>query len=300
MAVIGLTNALAGLMKAAAGASPAEYVQHHLTHNKVALGDSGGFWQVHLDSLVMSVGLGMLTMLLFWLVARRATAGVPGKLQAFIEIVVEFIDGQVKDVFHGSRKIVAPLALTIFVWVLVMNAMDLIPLELVGSIVNTLGGDSAHFNWRLVATADINITLAMSVTVFLLMIGFALSSKGVGGFGHELVSAPFGDKIFLWPINLAMNAVEYASKVASLSLRLFGNMYAGELVFMLIAVLATAGGHFLMAEGLVVKAGGGLAYLGAVLAGAGWAIFHVLIITLQAFIFMILTTVYLSMSVEHH
>jgi len=299
MAVIGLTNAFADLMKAAGG-SPSEYVQHHLTHRKMAIGDVGGFWHVHLDSLVMSIGLGALTMLLFWLVARRATAGVPGKVQAFVEIVIEFIDGQVKDVFNGSRKIVAPLALTIFVWVLMMNAMDLVPLELVGSIVNTLGGDSANFYWRLVPTADINITLAMSITVFLLMIGFALSAKGVRGFGHELVSAPFGDKVILWPVNLVMNAVEYVSKVASLALRLFGNMYAGELIFMLIALLATAGGHFLLAEGLALKTVGGLSYLGAVLAGAAWAIFHVLIITLQAFIFMILTTVYLSMSVEHH
>ena len=297
MALIGqLTNLLAGV--AAAGGGPAEYVQHHLTHNKVNV--AGGFWHVHMDSLVMSIGLGILTMSLFWLVARKATAGVPGKLQAFIEIVIEFIDGQVKDVFHGSRKIVAPIALTIFVWVLAMNAMDFIPLELVGSTANMLGADSDHLYWRLVPTADINITLAMSVTVFFLMIGFAISAKGIGGFGHELISAPFGDKFWLYPINLGMNIVEYVSKVASLALRLFGNMYAGELVFMLIALLATAGGHFLLAEGLVIKAGGALAYLGAVIAGAGWAIFHVLIVLLQAFIFMILTTVYLSISVEHH
>ena len=297
MALIGqLTNLLAGM--AAAGGGPSEYVQHHLTHNKVNV--AGGFWHVHMDSLVMSIGLGILAMSLFWLVARKATAGVPGKLQAFIEIVIEFIDGQVKDVFHGSRKIVAPIALTIFVWVLAMNAMDFIPLELVGSTANMLGADSDHLYWRLVPTADINITLAMSVTVFFLMIGFAISAKGIGGFGHELISAPFGDKFWLYPINLGMNIVEYISKVASLALRLFGNMYAGELVFMLIALLATAGGHFLLAEGLVIKAGGALAYLGAVIAGAGWAIFHVLIVLLQAFIFMILTTVYLSISVEHH
>ena len=297
MALIGqLTNLLAGV--AAAGGGPAEYVQHHLTHNKVNV--AGGFWHVHMDSLVMSIGLGILSMSLFWLVARKATAGVPGKLQAFIEIVIEFIDGQVKDVFHGSRKIVAPIALTIFVWVLAMNAMDFIPLELVGSTANMLGADSDHLYWRLVPTADINITLAMSVTVFFLMIGFAISAKGIGGFGHELISAPFGDKFWLYPINLGMNIVEYVSKVASLALRLFGNMYAGELVFMLIALLAAAGGHFLLAEGLVIKAGGALAYLGAVIAGAGWAIFHVLIVLLQAFIFMILTTVYLSISVEHH
>ncbi len=298
MALIGqLTNLLAS-MAAAEGGGPAEYVQHHLTHNKIDV--AGGFWHVHMDSLVMSVGLGILAMGLFWLVARKATSGVPGKLQAFIEIVIEFIDGQVKDVFHGSRKIVAPIALTIFVWVLAMNAMDFIPLELLGSTANVMGVDSHHLYWRLVPTADINITLAMSVTVFFLMIGFAISAKGLGGFGHELIAAPFGDKVWLYPVNLGMNIVEYVSKVASLALRLFGNMYAGELVFMLIALLATAGGHFLLAEGLAIKAGGALAYLGAVIAGAGWAIFHVLIVLLQAFIFMILTTVYLSIASEHH
>jgi F-type H+-transporting ATPase subunit a len=288
---------LAGLF--AAGGSPSDYVQHHLTHNKLAIGE-GKFWQIHLDSLVMSIALGLLGMFLFWLVARRATAGVPGKLQAFIEIVVEFIDNQVKDVFHQSRRIVAPLALTIFVWVVLMNAMDFIPLELLPSLVQATGHDPDHVYWRLVPTADINITLAMSLTVFFLMIATAITYKGAGGFLHELIAAPFGDKIWLAPVNLAMNAVEYLSKVASLALRLFGNMYAGELVFMLIALLAGAGTHFLLADGLVVKAGGALAYLGAVLAGAGWAIFHVLIILLQAFIFMILTTVYLSISAEEH
>lgn len=298
MALIGqLTNLLAN-MAAAEGGGPAEYVQHHLTHNKVNVG--GGFWHVHMDSLLMSVGLGVLVMGLFWLVARKATSGVPGKLQAFIEIAVEFVDDQVKSVFHGSRKIVAPIALTIFVWVLAMNMMDFIPLELVGSTASVLGADADHLYWRLVPSADINITLAMSLTVFFLMIGFAIGAKGFGGFGHELIAAPFGDKVVLWPLNLVMNVIEYISKVASLALRLFGNMYAGELIFMLIALLATAGGHFLLADGIAIKAGGALAYLGAVIAGAGWGIFHILIVLLQAFIFMILTTVYLSMSVEHH
>jgi F-type H+-transporting ATPase subunit a len=285
---------------AASEGGPSEYVQHHLTHNKVALTDAGSFWHVHMDSLFMSVGLGIFAMLVFWLAARKATSGVPGKFQAFIEILVEFVDNQVKDVFHGSRKIVAPIALTIFVWVFLMNAMDFIPLEAIGAVTQLAGHDPHHVYWRLVPTADINITLAMSSTVFLLMIGFALSAKGVGGFGHELIAAPFGDKVILWPVNLAMNIVEYVSKVASLALRLFGNMYAGELVFMLIALLAGAGAHFLLGDGMLIKAGGALAYVGAILAGAGWAIFHVLIVLLQAFIFMILTTVYLSMSVEHH
>jgi F-type H+-transporting ATPase subunit a len=284
----------------AEGGGPSEYVKHHLTHNKVAIGDGSSFWHIHLDSLAMSIGLGVLTMFLFWLVARKATAGVPGKVQAFIELVVEFIDNQVKDVFHKDRKIVAPIALTIFVWIVMMNAMDFIPLELLPKAAALSGHDPAHVYWRLVPTADINITLAMSLTVFLLMIGFSFAHKGIGGYAHELVAAPFGDKIFLWPINLAMNCVEYVAKVASLALRLFGNMYAGELVFMLIALLAGAGAHFLFVDSLAVKAGGALAYLGAILAGAGWAIFHVLIVLLQGFIFMILTSVYLSMSAEEH
>ncbi len=279
---------------------PSEYVQHHLTHNKVSVGDGSTFWHLHMDSLVMSIGLGMLGMFLFWLVARKATAGVPGKAQAFIELVVEFIDNQVKDVFHKNRRIVAPIALTIFVWVVLMNAMDFIPLELLPVVTELAGHDSSHVYWRLVPTADINITLAMSLTVFFLMVGTSVIYKGTGGFLHELIAAPFGDKIWLAPINLAMNAVEYLSKVASLALRLFGNMYAGELVFMLIALLAGAGAHFLFGDGIMVKAGGALAYLGAILAGAGWAIFHVLIVLLQGFIFMILTTVYLSISAEDH
>jgi F-type H+-transporting ATPase subunit a len=300
MGMLGLTTWMANIGQAAEGGGASEYVQHHLTHNKVSIGDGASFWHVHLDSLVMSIGLGMLTMLLFWLVARKATAGVPGKLQAFIELVVEFIDNQVKDVFHKNRRYVAPIALTIFVWVVMMNAMDFIPLELLPFASKVAGHDPSHVYWRLVPTADINITLAMSLTVFILMIITSVVYKGVGGFLHELIAAPFGDKIWLAPINLAMNAVEYLSKVASLALRLFGNMYAGELVFMLIALLAGAGAHFLFADGMAVKAGGALAYLGSILAGAGWAIFHVLIVLLQGFIFMILTTVYLSISAEDH
>jgi F-type H+-transporting ATPase subunit a len=298
--MLGLTTWMTTLGQAAEGGGPSEYVQHHLTHNKVSVGDGASFWHIHLDSLVMSVVLGVLAMFFFWLVARKATSGVPSKLQAFIELIVEFVDNQVKDVFHHNRRYVAPIALTIFVWVVLMNAMDFIPLELLPFASKVAGHDPSHVYWRLVPTADINITLAMSLTVFFLMLITSVAYKGMGGFLHELIAAPFGDRWFLAPINLAMNAVEYLSKVASLALRLFGNMYAGELVFMLIALLAGAGAHFMFADGVAVKAGGALAYLGSILAGAGWAIFHVLIVLLQGFIFMILTTVYLSISAEEH
>jgi F-type H+-transporting ATPase subunit a len=232
---------------------------------------------------------------------RRAAAGVPGKFHAFIEMAVEFIDTQVRDVFHGDRRFVAPLALTIFVWVLLMNSVKLIPLDLPPMIAAALGVNY----FRAVPTTDLNTTLAMSSTVLLLMFAFAMKSKGVGGFGKELLTAPFhahgvGMKIALAPANLTLNIIEYLSKPVSLAMRLFGNMYAGELVFILIALLAGAGGTFLMADSIGTQAGGVLAFLGAVLAGAGWSIFHILVVSLQAFIFMILTVVYLSMSTEAH
>jgi F-type H+-transporting ATPase subunit a len=277
-----------------------EYVQHHLQHWKMSIGD-GAFWTLHIDSLLMSGMIGLLGLGVFWAMGRRATAGVPGKFQAFIEMAVEFIDTQVRDVFHGDRRFVAPLALTIFVWVLLMNSVKLIPLDLPPMIAAALGVNY----FRAVPTTDLNTTLAMSSTVLLLMFAFAMKSKGVGGFGKELLTAPFhahgvGMKIALAPANLTLNIIEYLSKPVSLAMRLFGNMYAGELVFILIALLAGAGGTFLMADSIGTQAGGVLAFLGAVLAGAGWSIFHILVVSLQAFIFMILTVVYLSMSTEAH
>ena len=287
-----------------AGDSPSEYVTHHLKHWQVSIGE-GAFWTINVDSLLMSAGIGVLAIGLFWLMGRRATAGVPGKFQAFIEIVVEFIDTQVRDVFHGNRRFVAPLALTIFVWVFLMNSIKMLPVDLPPGIAHAAGSDY----FRAVPTTDLNITLAMSMTVLLLMFAFAIKAKGGFGFGKELFTAPFHGSnpvvnIALAPANFALNIIEYLSKPVSLAMRLFGNMYAGELVFLLIALLGAAGGH-LIASGLAgagfgSTAGGALAFLGAVAAGAGWSIFHILVITLQAFIFMILTVVYLSMSTEHH
>ena len=262
-----------------------EYIQHHLTH-LTPQASPGGFWAVHLDSVAVSLLLGVVFCLLFWLKARKATAGVPGKGQAFVEIVLEFVDGQVKDVFHGDRRFLGPLALTVFVWVFLMNAMDLLPVDLLPWITEKFG--VGHF--RAVPTADINMTFAMSLTIFVLIIFYSFKAKGASGYMHELFTAPFGAHPALWIPNFLLNVVELLSKPVSLAMRLFGNMYAGELVFMLIAGLFSAG------AGLA-----GWALYGAGIIGyTVWGLFHILIIGIQAFIFMVLTIVYISMAHDHH
>ena len=265
-------------------ANGTEYINHHLTHLKVG----EGFWSLHVDTIVMSVLLGLVTLAMFYSAARKATPGVPGKWQAFVEMVVEFIDTTVKEVFHLDRSFLAPLALTIFVWVFLMNAMDLLPLDLPGVIMGWFG---IHY-WRAVPTADANTTFAMSLTVLVIVLFYSLKAKGAGGYVHELFTAPFGSNPLLWIPNFVLNLVELLSKPVSLAMRLFGNMYAGELVFMLIALLGA--GVFTWTVGSTVG------FIGQLLAGAGWAIFHILIITLQAFIFMVLTVVYSAMATEHH
>ncbi|WP_266180232.1 F0F1 ATP synthase subunit A [Dyella humicola] len=262
-----------------------EYIQHHLTHLRPHTSPDG-FWAVHIDSVAVSLVLGAVFCLLFWLMARKATAGVPGKGQAFVELVLEFVDGQVKDVFHGDRRFLGPLALTVFVWVFLMNAMDLLPVDLLPWIFGKLG--VGHF--RSVPTADINMTFAMSLTVFVLIIFYSFKAKGFNGYMHELFTAPFGKHPALWIPNFLLNVVELLSKPVSLAMRLFGNMYAGELVFMLIAGLFSAG------AGLA-----GWALFGAGIIGyTVWGVFHILIIGIQAFIFMVLTIVYISMAHDHH
>lgn len=261
-----------------------EYISHHLQHFKVG----EGFWTWHVDTLFMSILLGLVAILLFWSASRKATAGVPGKWQAFVEMVVEFVDTQVKEVFHLDRKFLAPLALTIFVWVFLMNAMDLLPLDLPGKIAALFGAD----HWRVVPTADANTTFAMSLTVLVVVLYFSFKAKGAGGYIHELFTAPFGANPLLWIPNFLLNLVELLSKPVSLAMRLFGNMYAGELVFMLIALLGAGWAGFTL--------GSSLGFVGQIAMGAGWAIFHILIITLQAFIFMVLTIVYSAMATEHH
>jgi F-type H+-transporting ATPase subunit a len=275
---------MAAAEHAAGPANSTEYITHHLAHFKVG----EGFWTFHIDTLFMSIVLGILTLGLFWSASRKATAGVPSKWQAFVEIVVEFIDTTVKEVFHLDRRFLAPLALTIFVWVFMMNAMDLLPLDLPGKIAALFG---IHY-WRVVPTADANTTFAMSLTVLVVVIYFTFKAKGAGGYVHELFCAPFGSNPLLWIPNFFLNLVELLSKPVSLAMRLFGNMYAGELVFMLIALLG--------AGAATLTIGSALGFVGQLLMGSAWAIFHILIITLQAFIFMVLTVVYSAMATEHH
>ena len=265
-------------------ANSTEYITHHLTHLKVG----EGFWSFHVDTIFMSVLLGIVTLGLFYTAARKATVGVPSKWQAFVEMVVEFIDTTVKEVFHLDRSFLAPLALTIFVWVFLMNAMDLLPLDLPGKVAALFG---IHY-WRVVPTADANTTFAMSLTVLLVVLFYSFKAKGAGGYVHELFTAPFGSNPVLWIPNFVLNLVELLSKPVSLAMRLFGNMYAGELVFMLIALLGA--GVF------TLTVGSAFGFFGQVAMGAVWAIFHILIITLQAFIFMMLTVVYSAMATEHH
>ncbi|MCW5620493.1 MAG: F0F1 ATP synthase subunit A [Burkholderiales bacterium] len=257
-----------------AGASPTEYIGHHLTNLTAAVG-AGPFWVVHVDSLIVATILGVICFGVMWRAASKASPGVPGRFQAFVEMVYEFVDGQVRDVFQGDRSFIAPLSLTIFVWVLFMNAMDLIPVDFVPTLLGLFG---VHY-FKAVPTTDLNTTFALSITVFFLIIFFSFKAKGTGGFLHELFTAPFGSHWALWIPNFLLNIIEFLAKPVSLAMRLFGNMYAGELVFLLIALLP---------------------WWAQWLPGAGWAIFHILIITLQAFIFMVLTAVYLAMAHEHH
>ncbi len=259
-------------------ASATEYIVHHLTFNNVTLGGkSGGFWSIHIDTFTMSLILGFIFLAVFTKVAKRAKVENPGKLQLFVELIVDMVDGQVKDIFHAKSKLIAPLALTIFCWVFLFNLMDMLPVDLVSFINHHIGNPEAH--WRIVPSADINATFAMSLSVLILIIGYSISAKGLGGWTKELFTAPFGSSVILWPINFIFQMIELVSKPISLALRLFGNMYAGELIFILIALLPW-GAQWIL--------------------GGPWAIFHILIITLQAFVFMVLTIVYLSLAVENH
>ena len=274
-------------MAAGKALTPTEYIQHHLTFFTKPAGD-GGFWTLHLDSLVTALLVGVVGIGFIWWVVRGATSGVPNKRQAFVELAFEFIDDQVKGVFyHGDRnRFVAPAALTVFVWVLLMNAMDFLPVDIMAKMLGALG---LH-EWRLVPTADVNTTFALSLSVWLLMIFFAIAAKGLGGWIHELACTPFGVKPwaaapFLVVFNLLFNLIEYVSKPLSHSLRLFGNMYAGEIIFLLLWLWA--------ATGLVGS-------IFAVPLALGWAIFHILIVVLQAYIFMMLTVVYIALAHEHH
>jgi F-type H+-transporting ATPase subunit a len=265
---------------AASYESPSEYIQHHLTFFTHQVGQTS-FWSVNTDTVVTSIILGVLGLGFMWLVTRKATSGVPGKLQAFVELAVEFVNEQVKGIYHGGSLWVAPIALTVFVWVVLMNSMDFLPVDILSAILGAVG---LH-QWRAVPTADVNTTFALSLTVFALSIIFAIKAKGFGGWTKELFVAPFGNHFLLWPFNFLFQIVEYVSKPLSHSLRLYGNIYAGEIIFLLLALWATSGLVGTVASGVL---------------NLGWAIFHILIVLLQAYIFMMLTIVYLAMAEEHH
>ena len=278
---------------AAEGHAPTagEYIVHHLTH--LSTGKPKGlvdFSVVNWDSVVFSIAIGALGCWVLWLAARKATAGVPGRFQAAVEILFELVDNEAKNIVHNatSRKFVAPLALTVFIWIFLLNAMDLLPVDLLPFV----GEHAVGLPYlRVVPTADLSVTMGLSIAVLLICVYYNIKIKGAGGWIHELFTAPFGDKWFLYPVNFLMQMVEFVAKTVSHGMRLFGNMYAGELIFMLIALM---GGAFAFT-------GTGIALaIGHVIAGTAWAIFHILIITLQAFIFMMLTLIYVGQAHDAH
>ena len=283
-----------------------EYIGHHLRHlqNKSEVQAIVDWNYINIDSVFWSVVMGLLGVFLLWKAARKATSGVPGRFQAAVEMLVELVDTQAKGIIPSaeSRKAVAPVALTVFVWIFFMNAMDLLPVDLLPRIWEGVyaaaGHDPHHAYMRVVPTADLSITLGMSISVLLICLYYNMKIKGVGGWIKELFTAPFhahgpvGTILLLIP-NFFLNLVEFGAKTISHGMRLWGNMYAGELVFMLIALLGAA-------VGTTLTAGGAGLWLLHILAGSAWAIFHILIIALQAFIFMMLTLVYIGQAHEGH
>jgi len=275
-----------------------EYIIHHLTH--LGTGKPKGlvdFSVVNYDSVFFSTLLGVLGCFLLWMAARKATSGVPGRFQGAVEWLVEMVESQAKGIVHNahSRKLVAPLALTVFVWIFLLNAMDLLPVDLLPlvweGIYWLLGKDTSHAYLRVVPTADLSVTMGLAVGVLITCLFYNIKIKGLGGWIHELFAAPFGNHWALYPFNFAMQMVEFVAKTVSHGMRLFGNMYAGELIFLLIALL---GGAFTLSFG-------GFALAGLhIVAGTFWAIFHILIIILQAFVFMMLTLVYIGQAHDSH
>ncbi|WP_048440959.1 F0F1 ATP synthase subunit A [Caenimonas sp. SL110] len=278
--------------------SAGEYIIHHLTHlQNHKASNVLDFTVFNFDSLFFSILIGVLGCFILWRAARKATAGVPGRFQAAVEILVEMVDSQAKGIVHNanSRKLIAPMALTVFVWIFLLNAMDLLPVDLLPfiweKIYGAAGGDPTHAYLRVVPTADLSVTMGLSVSVLLLCLFYNIKIKGLGGWAHELVTAPFGAHPILWPFNFVFQIIEFVAKTVSHGMRLFGNMYAGELIFLLIALLG--GAWSLSATGI------GLAAL-HIVAGFVWAAFHLIIITLQAFVFMMLALVYLGQAHDSH
>jgi F-type H+-transporting ATPase subunit a len=285
-------------MGAAHGPTAGEYIVHHLSfwQNKKP-GNVVDFTVFNWDSMFWAILIGVLGCFFLWKAARKATSGVPGRFQAAVEIMVEMVDSQAKGIVHNaqSRKFVAPLALTVFVWIFLMNAMDLLPVDLIPWLwqlaYGAAGHDPHHAYMRSVPTADLSVTMGLSLAVLLVCLIYNVKIKGIGGWVHELFTAPFGAHPLLWPFNFMMQIIEFVAKTVSHGMRLFGNMYAGELIFLLIALM---GGAFSL-----TGTGIGLA-IGHIIAGSAWAIFHILIITLQAFVFMMLTLVYVGQAHDAH
>jgi F-type H+-transporting ATPase subunit a len=277
--------------------SATEYIVHHLTNLKT---EGEGFWVVHLDTVFFSVLLAVLFAGAFYVAARTAQArrasGMPSRFQSFCEVVIDFVDSQVRDTFHGKSRLIAPLALTIFCWVFLWNCMDIVPVDLFPEVAHAAGFEYL----KIVPSTDLNATFALSLTVFILTIFYSIKMKGLGGFIAELTLQPFSSsnklvQAVLVPINFLLEFITFVARPVSLALRLYGNLYAGEMIFLLIAVMTLGVGF----AGLM-SFGGILATIGQLLAGTVWALFHILVVTLQAFIFMMLTIVYLSMAHEHH
>ena len=286
------------------GPTPGEYIRHHLTHlTNQKQGFIVDFSVINIDSVLVSSVLGALVCFVLWRAARVATSGVPGRFQAAVEMLVEMVDSQAKGVIHNaqSRKLVAPMALVVFCWIFMMNFMDMIPVDLLPKmwelIYGAAGHDPHHAYLRVVPTADLSTTLGLSVSVLLLCFFYNIKIKGLGGWTHELVTAPFGtSKNPVWALllgvtNFLMQMIEFVAKTVSHGMRLFGNMFAGELVVMLIALL---GGY------AALSLSGGLFFVGHVIAGTVWTLFHILVITLQAFIFMMLALIYLGQAHDAH
>ena len=283
-----------------------DYIVHHLTHwqNKQQT-EIVDFSVFNIDSLFFSVLLGVLVCFFLWKAARKATAGVPGRFQAAVEMLMEMVDGQAKSIVHNatSRKLVAPLALTVFVWIFLLNAMDLLPLDFLpvvwSGVYSLMGLDPHHAYLRVVPTADLSVTMGLSVSVLFICLFYNIKIKGIGGWAHELVSAPFGTSknpvfaVILGVVNVAEQLISFTAKTVSHGMRLFGNMYAGELVFMLIALL---GGSWAFSA----EPGSLMLLLLHVVAGWAWAVFHIIIILLQAFVFMMLTLVYIGQAHDAH
>lgn len=282
-----------------------EYIRHHLHHlqkdfsfQNVEQHGIVDFSLFNLDSVFYSILLGVIGSFLLWRAARKATSGVPGRFQAAVEILAEMVENQAKGVVHNakSRKLVSPLALSVFVWIFLMNAMDMLPVDAIPALWHGAGPALGYMDYmRVVPTADLSTTLGLSFSVLIVCLVYNIKIKGIGGWAHELVAAPFGDKWFLYPINFLMQMIEFTAKTVSHGMRLFGNMFAGELVFMLIALM---GGVW--AWQFNPLTGGFWLGFGHVVAGTVWSIFHILVITLQAFIFMMLTLIYVGQAHDSH